>query len=253
MSFCISGAGFYRGTEADSVLRWEKRRSCRSKRSRHGNFSAASQISFNKKVPSENPPGFLSKNAKRNVKTKVIGIDLAGSPANPSGFAVLSGHTFHTRLVHSDQEIVNLCLKEEPTLVAIDAPLSSPARENIRKADTELIKRGLRVFPPTFAGMRLLTKRGIRLAKKLRSRKIWVIEIHPRTSGVILFKTADRTKWVKKIKKMGFCFERDGSKHETDAALAALSGMLHLRKKTEVVGDMRGKIVIPLPQAALPA
>lgn len=185
---------------------------------------------------------------------KIIGIDLAGRSTNPSGLTLLSGRTFKTRIVHSDMKIIKLCRQEQPALLAIDAPLSLPARGNLRNADASLIKRGLRVFPPTFAGMRSLTNRGIRLARKFHTMKIRVIEIHPRTSGMILFKTADRNRWIAKIKKMGFRFEGGNSKHEIDAVLAALTGALYLHGKTEEIGNAKeGTIVIPLRQAALPA
>ncbi len=185
---------------------------------------------------------------------KIIGIDLAGRSTNPSGFALLSGRTFKTQLVYSDKQMIDLCTKARPAIISIDAPLGFPERGNLRKADVSLIKRGLRVFPPTFAGMRSLTERGIRLAKKLRARKIRVIEIHPRTSGVVLFKTANRDRWIKKLREMGFRFEGGNSQHEMDAALAALTGAIHIRGKTEEIGDLKeGTIVIPLRQAALPA
>lgn len=184
---------------------------------------------------------------------KTVGIDLAGRPTNPSGFAILSGRTFKTRLVYSDEEIIHLCTRERPAVAAIDAPLSLPARGNLRKADALLIKRGLRVFPPTFAGMRSLTKRGILLAKKLRARKIRVIEIHPRTSGVVLFGTSKRDAWIAKLRKMGFRFQGGTSKHEVDAALASLTGALHLGGKTEEIGGAReGTIVVPLRRTASP-
>jgi predicted nuclease with RNAse H fold len=185
---------------------------------------------------------------------KTIGIDLAGCPTNPSGFAILSGRTFKTQLVYSDRQIIDLCTRERPAAVAIDAPLSLPARGNLRKADALLIKRGLRVFPPTFAGMRSLTERGIRLAKKLRARKIRVIEIHPRTSGVILFGTSKRDTWITKLRKMGFRFQGGGSRHEVDATLAALTGALHIRGKTEEIGEAKeGIIVVPLRRTASPS
>ncbi|MDI6642586.1 MAG: DUF429 domain-containing protein [Candidatus Hodarchaeaceae archaeon] len=179
---------------------------------------------------------------------KVIGIDLAGLATNPSGFAILVGRTFKTQLIYSDEQMIELCVKEKPDLVAIDAPLSLPKRGNLRDADLSLIKRGLRVFPPTFTGMRSLTARGILLTKKLRTRKIKVIEIHPRTSGITIFKTANRSQWRKKLKKMGFCLRGGKSRHELDAVLAAFTGTLHLRGKTEEIGKVgEGTIVIPLP------
>lgn len=180
------------------------------------------------------------------ICVKVIGVDLAGRPTNPSGLALLSNRKIGTRLVYSDKEIIELCACESPALVAIDAPLSLPMRGNLRTADGELIKRGLRVFPPTFAGMRFLTERGISLATELRARNLQVIEIHPRTSGVLLFKTPDRGQWVIKLRKNGVKLKESVSKHEIDAAMAALTGALHLQKKTEEVGNsVEGTIVIP--------
>ena len=180
------------------------------------------------------------------ICVKVIGVDLAGHPKNPSGFALLSNRKIGTRLVYSDKEIIELCARESPALIAIDAPLSLPMRGNLRTADGELIKRGLRVFPPTFAGMRFLTERVINLATELRAKNLQVIEIHPRTSGVLLFKTPDRDRWVTKLRKKGVKLKESVSKHEIDAVMAALTGALHLQKKTEEVGNsVEGTIVIP--------
>lgn len=177
---------------------------------------------------------------------KIIGIDLAGRATNPSGFAVLSDHRVDVRLIHPDEEIIELCAREHPDLVAIDAPLSLPKRGNLRKADASLIGRGLRVLPPTFAGMRSLTERGMRLACMLRAKGLQVIEIHPRTSGVLLFKTPDRRRWVAELRGEGIKLKESASEHEIDAALAALTGALYLQKKTEEVGEAEeGTIVIP--------
>jgi len=178
---------------------------------------------------------------------KAIGIDLAGLETNPSGFAVLTNRNFKAQIVYSDERMISLCADEEPSVVAIDAPLGLPKRGNLRDADRSLIKRGLRVFPPTFAGMRKLTERGIILAKKLRARKIKVIEIHPRTSGLLLFNTSDRARWLAELKKMGLRFEGGKSAHEVDAMMAAMTGLLYLKGEAEKVGTQReGTIVIPI-------
>ena len=184
---------------------------------------------------------------------KVVGIDLAGRVTNPSGFALLSDRKIETRLVYSDDEIIELCIRERPSVVAIDAPLSLPRRGNLRKADASLIKRGFRVFPPTFAGMRSLTLRGMRLAKELRAKKIRVIEIHPRTSGMLLFKTPNRERWTTKLRGEGWRFGESASEHEIDAAMAALTGALYLGEKTEGVGAPReGVITVPLSESRTP-
>jgi len=180
------------------------------------------------------------------VAMKVIGLDLAGVPKNPSGFARLSNNEFQTSLIYSDNEILEQCTRSDVKLVAIDAPLSLPQQGKLRQADTLLIKRGFRVFPPTFASMRSLTERGIRLADALRAKDLQVIEIHPRTSGMLLFKTSDRSRWVVKLKKNGMKLKENASEHEIDAALAALTGALHLKGKTEEVGEAsEGTIIIP--------
>lgn len=177
---------------------------------------------------------------------RAVGIDLAGKETNPSGFAVLEGHEIKTRLVGSDEEIVRLCICERPDVVAIDAPLSFPREGNLRSADSQLIHHGYRVLPPTLGGMRILTERGIRLAKKLRARSISVVEIHPRTSGRILFGSPSRGRWLLELKRRGWKVRGSARDHEIDAAIAALTGFFYLRRRTREVGELEeGLIVIP--------
>lgn len=176
----------------------------------------------------------------------VIGLDLAGLPSKPTGFASLSNHKIKTSLVYSDEEILAPCLHECPALVAIDAPLSLPASGNLREADRLLIGRGLRVFPPTFASMKKLTSRGIHIAGELRENGIKIIEVHPRTSGKILFRTHERQAWLSKLRQKRWMVGKKMSEHEADAVIAALTAWLHLRGKTEEVGTTaEGTIVIP--------
>lgn len=177
---------------------------------------------------------------------KVIGVDLAGKETNPTGLAVYSSGEFKTKLVKSDDKILRLCLDERPALVAIDAPLSFPKKGHLRRADSELIARGHRVLPPTLGGMKSLTQRGIQLAKKLRERGFEVIEIHPRTSGKILFGTPEREEWISEFERMGLKLKPNISEHEIDGILAALTALLYLQEKTEEAGEPEeGTIVIP--------
>lgn len=177
---------------------------------------------------------------------KVLGLDLAGIDTNPSGFALLSNRRFRTGLIYSDDEIIELCAKNRPEVVAIDAPLSLPKSGSLRKADALLIGRGYRVLPPTLGGMRALTERGIRLADRLRTKAFGVIEIHPRTSGKILFGTQERRDWLFELKQQGWSIDARISEHEVDAAIAALTGALKLWGKTEEVGTpTEGIIIIP--------
>lgn len=91
-----------------------------------------------------------------------IGIDLAGLSKNPTGIAQLKDKTVKTSLVYTDSEILEYITIHSPTLIAVDAPLSLPAKgDAFRKADREMVKKGYRVFPPTFPAMKTLTLRAI--------------------------------------------------------------------------------------------
>jgi predicted nuclease with RNAse H fold len=66
----------------------------------------------------------------------VIGIDLAGSSRNPTGWALLKGKAVKNLLLYTDNEISENTLRNHPALIAIDAPLSLPQKgELFRKAD----------------------------------------------------------------------------------------------------------------------
>ncbi|MEM2678882.1 MAG: DUF429 domain-containing protein [Candidatus Hadarchaeales archaeon] len=174
---------------------------------------------------------------------RVGGIDLSGSEKRPTGMAFLEGKRCLTATVFTDDEILEQCSRRKVSLIAIDAPLNFPKEGNLRLCDRILISRGLRVFPPTFGGMRKLTERGIRISSLLRSSGFNVIEVHPRTSGIVIFGTPDREKWLMRLKKAGFKIS-PSSDHEIDAILSALTAYLHLRGFTETVsGD--GAIVVP--------
>lgn len=174
---------------------------------------------------------------------RVVGLDLAGRPENPSGVALLRGCVLRTSLVHEDPEIEELC--EGARLVAVDAPLSLPERGSLRPSDLFLIRMGFRVFPPTFAGMRSLTLRGISLSRKLRKKGVRVIEVHPRTSGRILFGTPCREEWARLLGRRGWRILGGKGSHELDACVSALTGLLHLQGKTVEVGEKGGKITLP--------
>jgi hypothetical protein len=97
-----------------------------------------------------------------------------------------------------------------------------------------------------FASMKKLTARGIKLAREMRSRGLEVIEIHPRTSGIVLFGSPGRTKWIMKLRRQGWQLKFGRSEHEVDAAVAALTGMFWVKKEAEEIGDKReGTIIIP--------
>lgn len=171
---------------------------------------------------------------------KVVGIDLAGSPKRNTGICTLKKDniTFCT-VVNTDQEIINYIEKENPTLIAIDAPLNLPPGrksmedkngEHFRPCDRELLRRGIRFFPITLGPMRLLTKRGIHLKRVLTRRGYPVIEVYPGAAQDI-WHTGQKQEGLSKLRKgleklglKGLNNKMNGD--ELDAVTATLVGQL---------------------------
>ncbi len=123
----------------------------------------------------------------------VVGIDLTGSEARPSGWTVLRGVEAETDMVASDDEIVTRTMAAKPAVVSIDSPLSlpvgrirveddDPGRERygiMRRCERELKRRGINVYPCLLPSMQGLTRRGMHLAARFRSAGVPVIESYP--------------------------------------------------------------------------
>jgi predicted nuclease with RNAse H fold/dephospho-CoA kinase len=123
----------------------------------------------------------------------VIGIDLTGSEARPSGWCVLRGGEAETCTVSSDEEMFSRAIAERPALISIDSPLSipfgrirveddDPGREKygiMRRCERELKRRGINVYPCLLPSMQRLTRRGMGLAERFRSVGVPVIESYP--------------------------------------------------------------------------
>ncbi|KXA96504.1 hypothetical protein AKJ38_03180 [candidate division MSBL1 archaeon SCGC-AAA259I14] len=176
---------------------------------------------------------------------KTIGIDLSGKEENPTGIAILRERYIESDILYSTEHIVERCQSEKPDIVGIDAPLSAPEGGGFRSSDRMLIERGYRVLPPTFGGMKILTERGIRLAGNLRELGYKVIEVHPLTSGLILFNTKSRNEWVSNLLDESWDLDLGSTDHEIDSAIAAITGLLYLMDRTEEVGEEDDLIIIP--------
>jgi predicted nuclease with RNAse H fold len=182
---------------------------------------------------------------------KTVGIDLAGKEENPSGICSLNNNEIILKTLYTDEEILDYVKRINPSIIAIDAPLSLPKGRcclekdcqcavggHFRQAERDIRPYG-RVLPLTFRGMKMLTLRGISLAKELR-KDYQVIETHPRTSQKMLgFKDpSDLSRFYK--------LREDATEHELDAALAAVTGLLYLKDCYLELGDPdEGTIVIP--------
>ncbi len=184
---------------------------------------------------------------KENI---IIGIDLAGVPKNPTGWASWKNKVISTRHLYENKEILEKLTKIKPVLVAIDAPLSLPKEGTMRKADREMHRHGYPVFPPRFPAMEKLTLRARKITQQIKRGELHVIEVHPTSTRKALKMPAKDWKEIQSIfiqlSLEGDLKTRALTPHEIDAATAALTGYLYLQGKTELIGDEEeGYIVVP--------
>ncbi|MDI6724656.1 MAG: DUF429 domain-containing protein [Methanobacterium sp.] len=181
---------------------------------------------------------------------KIVGIDLAGKPENPTGICFLNSDQLGFSTVFEDNEILSFIFEASPSLVVIDAPLSLPKGRcclsnecscsevggHFRKAEVEMRKYG-RTLPLTFRGMRMLTERGIKLADELK-KKYEVIESHPGTIQKIL--------GLRNSGEVGKYFDlpKNISEHELDAALLVIAGIFYFKNEFMEFGDIEEGIII---------
>jgi len=180
----------------------------------------------------------------------VIGIDLAGSSKNPTGWAMLKGKALKTSLLYTDKEIMENIVRNHPTLIAIDAPFTLPKKSELfRKADREMIRKGYRVFPPNLPAMKKLALRAIRLNKLIEEKRYKAIEVHPTSTRKALQMPLKDWKAIQEILKTlrlkGELETRPLAAHEIDAVTAALTAVLHLKSQTERIGNGEGCIIVP--------
>lgn len=198
---------------------------------------------------------------RRGNPLSVLGLDLAGVEARPTGACLLRGWRAETCHLFGDREILDFVDKAAPQLVAVDAPLTLPpgrtsihvrTKTHLRPCDEELKRRRIRFFPITIGPMRVLTERGMRLKKKVEKMGIPVFEMYP--GGALDVWGIPRAKrdiagLRRGLQKLGLKgLRRNASDHELDAAAGALVGRLHLQGRAEVYGDLEtGAILMPRP------
>jgi predicted nuclease with RNAse H fold len=180
---------------------------------------------------------------------KIIGIDLAGSPKNETGFCILDvtndGKIVKTSILHSNSEIMEKLKEASPDIIAVDAPLIFSGVN--RPCDDKLREYG--ALPVTLRGMEVLARRGSELAKDLKREGFRFIEVFSTASAKILgFHDAKEIEMQKKLMNSGLVGDLQNrflTKDELDAIFAAITGYLYLNNSTESVGDESGTIVIP--------
>lgn len=181
----------------------------------------------------------------------IIGIDLAGIPKNPTGWAALKNREILAYQLCTDKEIIETTLNYRPILVAIDAPLSIPKEGLLRETDREMYKHGYPVFPPLFRTMKKLTVRAIKIAEEIKKEGISIVEVHPTSTRKALEIPSKDWKRIQAIflqmDLKGDLEKRTLATHEIDAVTAAFTGYLYLQGKTELIGtEKEGYIAVPV-------
>ena len=194
-----------------------------------------------------------------------MGLDLAGSPHRRTGFCRLGPGLFgRTCVLGDDASIVREVLSAKPAIVAIDAPLALPngrrsldvpGPPHLRACDRELLGLGIRFFPVTLGPMRLLTARGIALARELRARGFAVIEAYPGGAQDLLGlprKGAGERRLQRALVRFGFrgdVARRPLTHDELDAIACAYTGREHLAGRSWVLGSPdEAELVLPRPR-----
>ena len=173
---------------------------------------------------------------------KILGIDLAGKPTNPTGICIIAGDEIELKTVYSDGSILEITAESTPQVIAIDAPLMR-GQPRLREADKVLKQYG--ALPPSLPSMRDLTFRGSHLAAQLTPRYM-IIEVFPTATAKIL------GIYNQDYRKMAETLDVNvNSKHECDAYLCCLTAKLFLAGKTMVVGDEEGTIMVPMSSSLI--
>ena len=196
----------------------------------------------------------------------IVGIDLTGSAARPSGWCELRGPVATTRMLGSDDEMMALIDRARPDLVSIDSPLSLPSGRRrvedddpgrdefgiMRTCERTLKRRGINVYPCLIPSMQRLTARGIRIAGALRERGIPVIESYPGAAQDIMNiprKGAGVDFLKKGLELFGITgdYVREKVTHdELDAITAAIVGVYFWTGRFEGLGNVdEDYLIIP--------
>lgn len=189
-------------------------------------------------------------------RSKIVGIDLTGSEARPTGWCFLDGARAQTETISTDEDLIQRTIETCPDLISIDSPLclpfgrqtvfdDDPTRDEfgiMRFCERELKRRGVNVYPSLLPSMQKLTARGIRLAENFRSRGFPVIESYPGAAQDVMRipRKGAGEEWLKLgLKNFGIRGAYATSKvthDELDAITSALVGTFHLAELSEELG-----------------
>lgn len=189
--------------------------------------------------------------------SRIVGIDLTGSEARPTGWALLENDLVLTDVVWTDDDILARTLACKPRVVSIDSPLTIPSGRDctddacacraaggiMRHCERELKRRGVNVYPCLIQSMQALTRRGMRLAEHLRARGVDVIESYPGAAQDIMRiprKRASQARLRAGLERFGVRGIRPANQithDELDAVTSAVVGTFYLAGAFEALGN----------------
>lgn len=160
------------------------------------------------------------------------GIDLAAKVENKTGICTLSSHgDIKSGTVFADKAVMKKMKK--CSVIAIDAPLSE-TEQPFRQAERELMSEFGAMLPLNTPGMKVLSKRAVRLRKDLeRKTNSVVIETYPRAVEKNL--SLNRGDLDTDFK----------NEHEYDAYLCALTAKKYSENEYEEFGKDGETIILP--------
>jgi uncharacterized protein YprB with RNaseH-like and TPR domain/predicted nuclease with RNAse H fold len=217
------------------------------------------------RTPSRVVNHLLLKFKKKKTYPKVVGIDLSASARRTTGWALLEGRAVESRLLKTDEEIIDATVKASPDLVSIDSPLSLPRGRDCtkdscecrrfgitREAERILRRRGVYVFPSLIRSMQSLTERGMNLKKEFEKRGLHVIESYPGAAQDILriirkkVSLEDLKLGLQSVGLKGEFVNGRNSHDELDAITSALVGYFYLANEYEALGNEdEGYLIVP--------
>ena len=196
-------------------------------------------------------------------KSIFLGLDLAGTPEKPTGWAAIDEDKrifINPGELFSDEQIRTKIEDLSPRLIGIDAPLSLPRGKggcySSRFCDRQLRELGIPCLPPALLGS--LTFRGVRLAQELKEKNYPFIEVYPRATQKILGIKSESKKptlrWRESLQKrlspliLGIPSPQKllFSSHILDAVLCAYTAYCKEKGEFREIGDEEGIIIIPL-------
>ncbi|AGK60640.1 hypothetical protein Asulf_00621 [Archaeoglobus sulfaticallidus PM70-1] len=143
-------------------------------------------------------------------------------------------------------------LKIRANYAGVDAPLSFPTSGSYRECEKELIKRGIRLFPPNANFFRKITHIGMKIARFLRENGTEVFEVYPYATRKILNiapelkkNTKSNMRLIQEELRKYLNFDEFENHDLLDSAISALTVKLFLEGRGDIVGGVDGKIIVP--------